>query len=72
MDEGVEIKVAKIETSLTYMQADITEIKASLALVQQGLEQSASKFSFLSGSWQTICLIAVVAWNLWKAAFGKP
>lgn len=71
MDDEIEVKVGKIETSLTYIQADITEMKADLKSLQAGLEQSAGRFSFIQGSWHTLALIVVIAWNVLRAVFGK-
>lgn len=71
MDETAQIKIARIETNLSNLKEDITEIKNDLKSMRSSLENHSNQFTFIRSSWQTTALVAVIAWNVIKLFFGK-
>ncbi len=83
-DPGVEARVAKLEAAVEHLQADMTEVRASLSRVEPRIAKMAGAFPYLAtkadlgkrltvaGIITIVALIAPIAsipiWPEWTAA----
>lgn len=74
--DNTDVKIAKIEVTVDFCKAELSEMKQDIKDLKNAISQNSGVVTYLKGSWHSIALLLLIAWNIFKlfvkTHFGTP